>query len=135
MKLRTLGIIYGVVETQEHVLLLRVSHVTFCKQRNKLVTRKEKSILLPLDLCILCVRILFMISLSPISLLSFFFLSYSCSPSFTLQVWKIQSGQCLRRYEKAHTKGVTSLTFSRDNSQLLSASYDMTVRWVWSCDT
>merc|ERR1712029_1013767 len=32
------------------------------------------------------------------------------------------------KFEKAHSKGVTSLMFSKDNSQLLSASFDMTVR-------
>jgi WD40 repeat-containing protein SMU1 len=43
-------------------------------------------------------------------------------------IWKIASGQCLRRIEKAHLDGITSLQFSKDNSQILSASFDKTVR-------
>ncbi len=44
------------------------------------------------------------------------------------QVWKVRTGQCLRRYEKPHTQGITSLAFSRDGSHILSASYDGLVR-------
>lgn len=45
-----------------------------------------------------------------------------------IKVWRISSGLCLRKIEKAHSKGITCLQFSRDNSQVLSASFDHMIR-------
>ncbi|KAF9966500.1 Serine/threonine-protein kinase smu1 [Mortierella alpina] len=45
-----------------------------------------------------------------------------------IKVWRIQTGQCLRRYSPAHQAGVTSICFSPDGTQVLSASFDLTVR-------
>ncbi|KAL9403190.1 hypothetical protein Peur_000162 [Populus x canadensis] len=43
-----------------------------------------------------------------------------------IKVWCTRIGQCLRCIECAHSQGVTSLAFSCDGSQLLSASFDNT---------
>ncbi|GAU95048.1 hypothetical protein RvY_06729 [Ramazzottius varieornatus] len=43
-------------------------------------------------------------------------------------IWKVQTGTTLRRLDAAHSKGVTSLEFSRDNTQILSSSYDLTAK-------
>ncbi|KAF7217904.1 WD40 repeat-containing protein SMU1 [Nothobranchius furzeri] len=45
-----------------------------------------------------------------------------------IKVWKIQSGLCVRRFEHAHNRGVTCLSFSKDGNQILSASFDQTIR-------
>lgn len=52
----------------------------------------------------------------------------SGSQSGKVKIWKIATGQCLRKLEKAHSLGVTCIQFSRDNSQILTASFDTFVR-------
>ncbi|KAI5698553.1 hypothetical protein M8J75_008527 [Diaphorina citri] len=52
----------------------------------------------------------------------------SGSQSGKVKIWKIATGQCLRKLEKAHSLGVTCIQFSRDNSQILTASFDTYVR-------
>ena len=43
-------------------------------------------------------------------------------------MWKVRTGQCVRRFDKAHAQGITCLCFSRDSTQLCSASYDASLR-------
>jgi WD40 repeat-containing protein SMU1 len=45
-----------------------------------------------------------------------------------LKVWKVSTGVCIRRFNQAHLQGITSVTFSRDGSQVLTTSFDHTAR-------
>eukprot|EP01038_Epipyxis_sp_PR26KG_P011992 gene11992-16055_t len=45
-----------------------------------------------------------------------------------IKVWKLSSGVCLRKFMQAHPQGITSLTFARDGTQILSTSFDQTAR-------
>merc|ERR1712061_648844 len=45
-----------------------------------------------------------------------------------LKVWRVGTGQCARRYEHAHGEGITYISWSKDSTQLLTASFDFTAR-------
>jgi len=45
-----------------------------------------------------------------------------------IKVWKLSSGVCLRKFNQAHTQGITSIQFTKDGLQLLTTSFDGTAR-------
>ena len=45
-----------------------------------------------------------------------------------ITLWNINTGKLLRKFTAAHSKGITSVKFNFDATQILSASYDSTVK-------
>jgi WD40 repeat-containing protein SMU1 len=45
-----------------------------------------------------------------------------------VKVWRVATGQCAKRYQRAHGEGVTWIAWSKDSSQILTASFDKTAR-------
>jgi WD40 repeat-containing protein SMU1 len=45
-----------------------------------------------------------------------------------IRIWKLSTGQCLRKFLQAHPQGITSVSFARDGTQILSTSFDQTAR-------
>lgn len=45
-----------------------------------------------------------------------------------IAIWRVQNGFCQRKYTPAHSQGVTSVRFNKDASEILSCSYDHTVK-------
>lgn len=45
-----------------------------------------------------------------------------------LKVWHIRTGKCVKRFDQAHSKAVTCVTFTRDAQKVLTGSFDGTVR-------
>jgi WD40 repeat-containing protein SMU1 len=45
-----------------------------------------------------------------------------------VKVWRIATGSCVKRFTKAHSQGITSISFSKDSFQILSTSFDSLVR-------
>eukprot|EP00397_Hematodinium_sp_SG-2012_P028723 GEMP01030268.1.p1 GENE.GEMP01030268.1~~GEMP01030268.1.p1 ORF type:complete len:527 (+),score=94.55 GEMP01030268.1:149-1729(+) len=45
-----------------------------------------------------------------------------------LKVWKVANGECVKNIEKAHDDGICWIAWSRDSTQLLTSSFDMSAR-------
>ena len=41
-----------------------------------------------------------------------------------VKLWRLKTGVCLRKIPHAHSAGITSITFNKDNSQVLTTSFD-----------
>lgn len=45
-----------------------------------------------------------------------------------IKVWKVNTGECLRKFLKVHNQAISCLAFSKDNLQLVSSSFDSLIR-------
>ena len=45
-----------------------------------------------------------------------------------IKVWRVSTGVCVRRFQHAHPLGVTSITFNKDATQILSSSFEGSIR-------
>jgi WD40 repeat-containing protein SMU1 len=46
----------------------------------------------------------------------------------SIKIFRISSGICMKTFGQAHRDGILSLSFSKDGTQLLTSSFDMTAR-------
>lgn len=46
----------------------------------------------------------------------------------SISVWKVSTGECVKTFSSAHTQGITFVQFAKDPSQILSASFDHTIK-------
>ena len=54
----------------------------------------------------------------------------SGSQDGSLVVWDIHSGKIVRKFKSTHTQGITSVSFSADGTQVLTTSFDFTIRFI-----
>jgi WD40 repeat-containing protein SMU1 len=52
----------------------------------------------------------------------------TASKSGQIKVWKIMTGKCLRKFEQAHTLPISSMSFLKDGSSLVTGSHDNLLR-------
>eukprot|EP00808_Paulinella_micropora_P025177 g71418.t1 len=48
--------------------------------------------------------------------------------SGVVKVWRLQTGACVRKFPAAHSKGISTVCWAKDSTQLLTASFDNTLR-------
>ncbi len=52
----------------------------------------------------------------------------TASKSGQIKVWKIMTGKCLRKFEQAHSLPISSLSFLKDGSSVVTGSHDNLLR-------